>query len=172
MLIPMVVNAAVWVRVIGYSKLFREGSRYRPMIRAHEPIDVISQTLPTLTILLIIRRTSFVLFSHLGLVVYGRYWCSVHIVLVAMVLTSPSMLTPTIARVARREKTCSLTFNKIAYTMLVLLQSGSQSQHHPPPGSLISCTALDILSSSSSQPMELHQPRQSSLDFLFDPSSP
>jgi len=31
----MVVNAAVWVRVIGYSKLFREASRYRPMIRAH-----------------------------------------------------------------------------------------------------------------------------------------
>lgn len=53
-------NAAVWVRVIGYSKLFREGSRYRPMIRAHEPIDVISQTLPTptLAILLINGRIS------------------------------------------------------------------------------------------------------------------
>lgn len=79
MLIPMVVNAAVWVRVIGYSKLFREGSRYRPMNRARKPIDVISQTLPTLTILLIIRR-SFSCCSPLGLVVYGHCRCSVHIV--------------------------------------------------------------------------------------------
>ena len=50
-------NAAVWVRVIGYSKLFREGSRYRPMIRAQQPMDVISQTLPTPTPTLAILPT-------------------------------------------------------------------------------------------------------------------
>ena len=41
-------NAAGRVRVIGYSKLFREGSSYRSTIRAHQPIDVISQTSSTL----------------------------------------------------------------------------------------------------------------------------
>jgi hypothetical protein len=49
-------NAAVRVRVIGYSKLFREDSSDHRMIRAHQPMDVINQTLLTLTILLIIRR--------------------------------------------------------------------------------------------------------------------
>lgn len=46
-------NASVRVRVIGYSKLFREGSSDRSTIRAHQPIDVISQTLSTFRVILL-----------------------------------------------------------------------------------------------------------------------